>query len=154
MNNQDIVSQLNDLIETCKNGEYGFQTCAEHAQSNELQALFRSRAIECRDSAGVLQSYVLQYGGNPEVDGTAAGALHRGWMNLRSKLTDSTDLVLLNECERAEYQALASYRKAVAKDLPPLIATEVDRQLRGVQANHDQIKLLRDRERAAERASI
>ncbi len=149
MNNQEIVSLLNDLIETCKDGEYGFQTCAEHAESAALQSLFNTRAVECRDAASVLQSYVLQYGGNPEVDGTTGGTLHRGWVNLRTKLTDSTDSVLLNECERAEDRALAKYRDAMAKDLPPLIATEIDRQLRGVQANHDQIKRLRDLEEAS-----
>lgn len=148
MNNQEIVSLLNELIETCKNGEYGFQACAERAESGALQSLFRTRAIECRDAASVLQSHVLQYGGNPEIDGTTAGALHRGWVNLRAKLTDSTDSILLNETERAEDRALAKYRDAMSKNLPQLIATEIDRQLRGVQANHDQIKRLRNLEEA------
>ncbi len=33
MDNKEVVSTLNDLIETCKDGEYGFRECAEHAKS-------------------------------------------------------------------------------------------------------------------------
>ncbi|MES2887208.1 MAG: PA2169 family four-helix-bundle protein [Pseudomonadota bacterium] len=139
---------MNDLIETCKNGELGFQACAERAQSPDLQSLFRQRSVECRESAATLQSLVLQYGGRPETDGTTAGAMHRGWTNLRANLTDSTDEILLNECERGEDEALATYRKATSKNLPPRVAQEVQRQLEGVQSNHDQIKLLRNQERA------
>lgn len=147
MNNPEIVDELNDLIETCKNGELGFQACAERAQSPELEVLFRQRSISCRDSAATLQSMVLQYGGRPESDGTTTGALHRGWTNLRASLTDSTDEILLDECERGEDRALAAYREAAAKNLPQRVADEVQRQLQGVQANHDQIKRLRNLER-------
>ena len=144
LNNPEIVDELNDLIETCKNGELGFQACAERAQSPDLQALFRDRSISCRESAATLQSLVLQYGGHPETDGTATGALHRGWTELRANLTNSTDEILLNECERGEDAALAAYRKAASKNLPPRVAQDVQSQVQGVQANHDQIKMLRN----------
>ena len=31
MTNDDIIDTLNKLIETCKDGEYGFRTSADHA---------------------------------------------------------------------------------------------------------------------------
>lgn len=148
LNNSEIVDALNELIETCKNGELGFQACAEQAQSPELRSLLHARSSGCRESAATLQSLVLQYGGRPETDGTTAGSMHRGWTNLRANLTDSTDEILLNECERGEDEALATYRKAASKNLPPQVAEEVQRQLEGVQSNHDQIKQLRNQERA------
>jgi hypothetical protein len=30
MDNDDVIDTLNKLIETCKDGEFGFRACAEH----------------------------------------------------------------------------------------------------------------------------
>ena len=42
MSNDDVVDELNDLIETCKDGEYGFRTCAEHVKSTQLRQSSRA----------------------------------------------------------------------------------------------------------------
>jgi uncharacterized protein (TIGR02284 family) len=63
-------------------------------------------------------------------------------------LTGKSDEAILNECERGEDVALKSYRKALEKDLPVDVRSVVERQLQGVQRNHDQVKVLRDAERA------
>lgn len=145
MANDDVVDVLNDLIETCKDGEYGFRSCAEHAKSAELKSVFEARADECRRGAEELQTQVVACGGKPEDGGTAAGALHRGWVAVRSALTKYDDHSMLEECERGEDVAVKKYRQALGKDLPEAIRSLVERQLQGAQRNHDQIKALRDR---------
>jgi len=146
MTNDDIVDTLNDLIETSKDGEYGFTACAKHTQSAELRNLFLQRATECQVAAAELQPYVVQYGGKPDQSGSASGALHRGWVAVRGSLTGFSDLAMLEECERGEDAALARYRKALKDDtLPEPLLALVQRQQLGVQHNHDQIKALRDR---------
>lgn len=144
MTNDEIVDTLNDLIETCKDGEYGFDTCAKHTASVELRNLFLQRASECRSATAELQSCVTQYGGKPEDRGSAAGALHRGWTAVRGSLVGFSDHAMLEECERGEDVALTRYRKALKEDLPVTLKSLVQRQEQGVQRNHDQIKLLRD----------
>ena len=148
MSNDDIIDTLNDLIETCKDGEYGFRTSAEHAESTELRSLLTQRAEDCAKGSRELQAKVVELGGTPDSGGSAAGAIHRGWVSVRSVLTGHTDLALLEECERGEDQALDSYGEALEDDLPPQVRTIVERQCQGVQANHDQILALRDRLRA------
>ncbi len=146
MSHDDIVDTLNDLIETSKDGEFGFQTCAEHATSSELRNLFSLRSKECQQAAAELQPLVLQYGGKPDHGGSATGALHRGWVAVRGSLVGYTDQAMLEECERGEDHALARYRKALNDtNLPEQARAVVARQQLGVQRNHDQIKLLRDR---------
>ena len=44
--NKAAVSTLNNLIETCKDGEYGFRACAEQSQAESLKTLFGDRAAE------------------------------------------------------------------------------------------------------------
>lgn len=147
--NDDTIDTLNDLIETSKDGQYGFETSAEHATSTEVRALLNSRAGQCRAAVAELQGLVTQFGGKAEDSGTIGGAVHRGWVAVRSALTSYTDLALLEECERGEDVAKARYRKALEKTLPESVRTVIDRQYQGVVANHDQIRLLRDRFRAA-----
>ena len=51
---------------------------------------------------------------------------------------------MLAECERGADTALAAYRKALKEELPAEVRQVLERQMQGVQANHDQIKALRD----------
>ncbi|MEY4563171.1 MAG: hypothetical protein RLZZ618_2448 [Pseudomonadota bacterium] len=147
--NDDIVDTLNDLIETCKDGELGFTACAERVTSSELRRVFTQRAAECRQAADELRPFVIQYGGEPENDGSTAGALHRGWVAVRGSLAGYTDKAMLEECERGEDAALGRYRAAMKEEaLPETLRALIARQQLGVQANHDQIKRLRDSVRA------
>ncbi|MDP9139422.1 MAG: PA2169 family four-helix-bundle protein, partial [Pseudomonadota bacterium] len=66
MDRDDVVKTLNDLIENCKDGEYGFRTCAEHAKSANLKSVFTQRAGQCRSAAEELQTLVPRFGGTPD----------------------------------------------------------------------------------------
>ena len=145
MSNKEVISVLNDVIENCKDGEYGFRACAEHVSSDELRSLLSRRADDCAVAAKELQAQVEMLGGKPDTGGSASGALHRGWVAVRDKLTGYTDLAMLEECERGEDVALARYRKALERDLPPGVKTLIERQFQGVLRNHDQIRNLRNR---------
>ena len=92
---------------------------------------------------------MVQSGGKAEDSGTVAGAVHRGWVSVRDALSGTTDQAILDECERGEDVALSRYRKALKHgELPATVREVVERQMAGVQANHDQIKALRDGLRA------
>jgi uncharacterized protein (TIGR02284 family) len=144
MDRNNVVDILNTLVETSKDGEYGFKTCAEHARSSELKQFFSRRAQECSTAAQELQSLVVRFGGKPDTGGTAAGALHRGWLAARGTVALNDDKAMLNECERGEDAAVARYRSALEKQLPPEVDAVVRRQFQGVQRNHDEEKRLRD----------
>ena len=148
MDNDDVIDTLNKLIDTCKDGEYGFRTSAEHVRSEDLRSVFLERAESCRQGATELQQAVVRCGGKPDEHSSASGTLHRGWLGLKGVLTGDRDQAALNECERGEDAALARYREALKHDLPSDIAEIVQRQYEGVKRNHDQIRSLRDAHRA------
>ena len=143
----DNTSMLNDLIETSKDGENGFRSAAEDAKSAELKASFLRRAEDCAKGASELQQLVSRMGGNPEQGGSVAGAMHRGWMDLKAKVAHRDDLAILEECERGEDVAKAKYRKALDASLPDDVRAVVQRQYDGVVSNHDAVRDLRDRYR-------
>ncbi len=148
MDRDDVVETLNDLIENCKDGEYGFRTCAEHAKSTDLKSVFTQRAGECQQAAQELQTLVTRFGGTPDNSGSVSGAAHRGWVAVRGAVVLDDDQAMLNECERGEDIALNRYRKALEEDLPSDVEQVVRRQYEGVRRNHDQIKALRDSRKA------
>lgn len=147
--NEDAIDTLNHLLESCRDGEFGFRECAEHTQAPHIQTVFYQRSGDCQAAAAELYELVIELGGKPEEGGTASEALHRGWVAVKGTLSGYSDIDMLNECERAEDVALAQYRKALAHDLPPGAKAIVERQAHGAQLNHDQIKALRDSHRVS-----
>ena len=145
MQNSDVVKAINEVIETCKDGEYGFRTCAANATSTALRQVFEQRAHDCAKGAAELQALVGQYGGKAEDGGSVLGALHRGWVKVVDTVTGTSDKAILDECERGEDAALARYRAALKEaDLPADVRAVLAHQQEGVQRNHDQVKALRD----------
>jgi len=147
MNNDEIISTLNNLIETCKDGEDGFLACAEDISDPKLKLFFTERAQSCTVAARELQEQVRACGGDPETKGSLSGTLQRRWIDIKAAITGKSDEAILNECERGEDVAVRSYQRALQKNLPVDIAAIVQRQYQGVLQNHDQVKLFRDEAR-------
>lgn len=141
---EEIIDTLNDLLESCRDGEYGFRECAEHSRAEDIKVLLHRHSGECRAAALELQTLIRQLGGKPDEGGSVSGALHRGWVSVRATLSAYSDQAMLNECERGEDAAVARYRKALKQNLPLAIKSVVERQAQGAQRNHDQVKALRD----------
>jgi uncharacterized protein (TIGR02284 family) len=148
MNTPELIDVLNDLIETSRDGEYGFRASAEQAKSSSLRANLLARAASCATAADQLRAHVVELGGKPEQGGSAAGALHRGWVAAKAKLSTFDDLAVLEECERGEDVALRSYRDALEQDLPAPIRNLVQSQYEGAKRNHNDIRRMRDALRA------
>ncbi|WP_082497764.1 PA2169 family four-helix-bundle protein [Pseudorhodoferax sp. Leaf267] len=144
----DVVDVLNDLLENARDGEYGFKTCAEQVETANAKQLFATRAEGCRQAGEELLQLIRQYGGEPASGGTAAGALHRGWVQIKGSVGADSELSILESCERGEDTAIARYRKALKQPLPADVLAVVQRQADGAQKNHDQIRDLRNAARA------
>ena len=142
--NDKVISTLNGLIGTCKDGQEGFQTAAEGVERSDLKTLFYEFSQQRAEFAGVLQELVRSLGGDPEHSGSMSGAIHRGWIDIKSAVTGQDDEAILNECERGEDSAKDTYREAMQMELPANIADVVSQQSQAILAAHNRIKSLRD----------
>lgn len=140
----DVISTLNGLIETCKDGQEGFKEAAEGVERSDLKSLFYEFSQQRAQFAGELQSLVRELGGDPEKTGSFAGSLHRGWINIKSAVTGKDDGAILNECERGEDSAKSNYKDALEDPLPANVTETIQTQYQAVLSAHDRIKALRD----------
>jgi uncharacterized protein (TIGR02284 family) len=150
MDKDDVIETLNDLIETCKDGELGFRDCAGNIRDPNVQQMLLHAADRCRQGADELQREVQLLGGQAETSGSLAGSAHRRWVDIKGAIMGKDEASVLAECERGEDVAKESYERALEEDLPANIRAIVERQYRGVLENHDRVRAL---ERAAKSTS-
>ncbi|MEP7014622.1 MAG: PA2169 family four-helix-bundle protein [Verrucomicrobiota bacterium] len=147
---KEIISTINGLIETLKDGQKGYKEASEAVKDPGLKTLFSEYSLQRAKFAGELQSEARQLGeSNPEDSSSASGAMHRAWISLKSVVTSGDDHAILAECERGEDSAVKEYKEAVEDGLSAPIRDIVSRQYSEVKNAHDRIKGLRDSTKAA-----
>lgn len=141
--NDNVISTLNNLIETCKDGQEGFQTAADGVKNSELKTLFHTYSQQRAQFAGELQKEVGRLGGDPEKTGSLAATLHRGWIDIKVAVTGEDEGAVISECERGEDSAVKNYGDALAdENLPGDVRSIVERQFAQVKEAHDRIRSL------------
>jgi uncharacterized protein (TIGR02284 family) len=142
--NDEVISVLNGLIETCRDGQEGFKQAADGVNRSDLKKLFFEFSQQRATFVGDLQSLVQTLGSDPENSGSIAGSLHRGWMDLKAAITGNGEGAVLNECERGEDSAVKEYKSALEQNLPAYILQTIQDQYTSIKSAHDRIKALRD----------
>jgi uncharacterized protein (TIGR02284 family) len=144
----EIESTLIHLIQICRDGQNGFDTAAKATKDTALRAELTQYSMQRQGFAADLEAALESLGESSDEDGSAAGALHRGWMNLKAAVVSNDRYAILAECERGEDSAVKTYRQAMSTDLLPTVETLVESQYDQVRRVHDRVKELRDAARA------
>jgi uncharacterized protein (TIGR02284 family) len=139
----EVENTLHHLIETCRDGQNGFEAAAKAIKDPSLQAELTQYSLQRQRFAADLEMAV----DSPNVasdSGSASAALHRGWMNLKAAIASNNRYEVLAECERGEDSAVKAYREAIGSHLAPNLDTLIESQYSQVQRVHDRVKELRD----------
>jgi uncharacterized protein (TIGR02284 family) len=134
---------LNALIETCRDGARGFRLAADHVGSRDLKEFFASTARQRERFAAELLPYAQRLGGGQDADGTAVGALHRGWMMLKDAMTNYDEDAVMVEASRGEAAAANTYAEAIMAWLPPDGRPLIETQYQQILAAQREIEELR-----------
>ena len=140
---KDIVK---DVVQILRDGQKGFTDLAEHIKDSQVRAFF---VKESRTRAEYANELERAAGLKPDDSGTAAGAMHRGWGDLKAKLGGG-DHTLLETAEQGEDAAKDAYDKALTDSaLDSNLRQILTQQQRHIKQAHDQVKLFRDSKKAA-----
>src|ERR1039457_2712115 len=142
MEENNAVSVLENLIETCKDGQKGYQEAASHVKRSDLKTYFNEESLERSRFAGELEAELIRLGKpDKKVSGSVSGTLRRAWIDTKVSLGGG-DKTILESVEAGEDNAKENYQKAVTGDLPENIAQIVRRQAASVQKAHDKVRSL------------
>jgi uncharacterized protein (TIGR02284 family) len=140
----DTILCLNDLTETCKDGERGYRTAAEHVRNTQLRTVFSDYAKQRGEFARHLQAEVERLGGHPTDSGTMTAALHRGWMDLKSALSGGDSAAILAACETGEDAAAAAFERVVDMELTGQTKSLVEKQWQKIKEAHTHVLRLKE----------
>jgi uncharacterized protein (TIGR02284 family) len=149
----DIPALLNSLIEVCLDGEYGYLTAASDVDNTELAGIFRHYGEQRAKFTRELSAEVVRLGGEPVDHGTVTGAIHRGWINVKSALTGSGPEAMIAACETGEDSAAAAFEQAVDTNITGETREIVEKQAKQVREAHSHLLRLKKEQEQAVGAS-
>ena len=135
---------LNTLIGTLIDSIEGYQKSAADTENTMFAEKFSARAQERQQVLTRLQAAVARLGGNPEDDGTTAGAAHRGWINLKEAVLGRDDEAIINSVESGEDYLKEKFQAALENaDLSAEARAAVEEAWTSVKAGHDEMSALK-----------
>jgi len=138
---------LIDLVQILHDGQKGFKKASEDVKDHRLKEIFSRFSLQRSKFAGELSEELRSLGEtDPQNEGsTAAGAMHRVWIDLKAAITGNDNHAILSEAERGEDAAVKAYKDALEdEDLPSSLRDTITRQAVEVKAAHDEVRALRD----------
>jgi uncharacterized protein (TIGR02284 family) len=135
---------LNSLIRTLLDSQKGFADIGEHLKDETLKRYFMAESLKRASFRGDLEEVLHQNGVRDiKASGTAAGAIHRAWGDLKARLGGG-DHSLLETAEQGEDEAKKAYADALSQDLPLPVRQLVAEQQAHVLTAHDYVRSHRD----------
>jgi len=135
---RSLIQALNTFIEIFTDSERGFAAAAADVRDPTLKVLFLQTAKERSEFVIALQESIQKMGAFAENQGTAGGAVRRGWMGLRLALEGRRDRLIIDEWVRGENTALQGYERVLAKTeletMPQDVRAMVQTQYSALQA--------------------
>ena len=143
--NNEVISILNGLVETCRRGEQGFRSAAEGIRNSEFRRLFNIFAQQRAQFMSELQAEIHRLGGDVAKTGKPAPLASDNTIPFgRPSATADTrdEASIIAECQREEATAVNDYQEALKADLPLDVQYVVKRQYMDIKDAYDRIRIL------------
>lgn len=150
---EKVVSILNDLIEINNDRVVGYKKAIDELKDgdSDLKTLFQGYITDSRKYAQELSQEVSRLGGEPADGTTNSGKIYRVWMDLKAVVTGHDRKAVLENSEFGEDAAQKAYDLALNSDvdLEPSLRDLIVRQKALLRNGHDEVKRLRDLQKAS-----
>lgn len=139
---KNVLKALGDLIATCNDSQEGFSKAAKGVRDDQLRDLLIGIARQRTDFVDELKPALESLGGEPVDDGHFGGILHRGWVDLETRIDQKDDMQIVAEARRGEETTARHYEHALEQDLSDEHRALVRRQHLAVRQTLERLRSL------------
>ena len=123
-----IEDHLKDLVSKNEDAIKGFEKASENSKQVGIKSYFEKKVIDRMQFLRELRASVPELDlGSVEIEGSAAGTLHRTWMDVKAFFAEDNDEAMLEEAVRGDKAAINDYDKAQAETMMPHRLKEIIR---------------------------
>ncbi len=140
-----VESAIHSVIESLIDSQEALVEIGEKLEDRNLKRYFLTESLKRAQFRGELETVLNQEGvSGLRESGTTAGATHRAWANLKSRLGGG-DHTLLVTAEEGEDAAREAYDNAISSSMPLPIRQLLTSQAAHIQESHDFMKAALER---------
>ena len=118
MENDKVVSVLNELLTKNYDAEAGYKEVADKIEHTSLKAYFQNQAQNRYDFGHEIKVNIAKYGGEPDKGTSIAGDLHRTWISIRDAFSNG-DEAIYSEAVRGEEAFSEEYGEVLNDEVLP-----------------------------------
>ncbi len=122
--NKKTLKALHDLVATCNDASEGYAKAAKGVHDTDLSNWLAQASADRDGFAADLNHAIKDMGDQPEVDLHEGGILHKGWVDLETRLRSTEphlhskdDKEILRECIAGDSGSLSHYDHTLAQEL-------------------------------------
>ena len=142
---ENIAKKLNKLLEKNYDAEKGYKKAAENVEMPGLKNYFERKSQERYNFGHELKNELSRYGQKIDKGGSAAGSLHRAWMDIKAALSSNSEESMLEEAIRGEKASVEEYNEVINDSSVPMSTKNILMSQRDkIQASLSTIKRLED----------
>lgn len=147
MNNEKTVSVLNDLLNITNDRIKGFSKVEDKVWGtySPLKGDYDNMVAQSQTMKSELVGLINERGGEPDNTGSTAGAIHRGWIDVKNSFSGDKTESTLENVVFGEEAAIDAYQDALdSGDLCPESSRVVSDQLHRLKSSYNKFNNLNE----------
>lgn len=129
MDNKETITQLSNLIQTCRDSQDGFRLAAQVVKNPELKTFFTGLSARRTGFVTELAPHMRAFKVDPDKELSLSTTLRRAWLEAKNNFSNKDDKVLLTEVGKAEDYVITIYENALKTALPATVRPIIEQQL-------------------------
>ena len=143
---EKLESALREILQKNEDAVKGYEKAAENSKEIGLQSYFQNKSKERLNFISSLRAALpnINLGGR-EIEGSATGAVHRTWMDVKAFFSGDNDEAMLEEAIKGDKAAVEEYEEILDDiDLPPSAAEIIRQQMNWIKKDLTEIRTMED----------
>jgi len=141
----EVVSMVNEVVETLNERESGYEKAAEHVKDPMLSKMFSDFVSQSQQFISELMPFSEET--SPKDIGKGPlGTLYQGWMNLKEKISGYQTSSIINDCIAGEEAAVKVYQGVLNdEEIPADLRFILEGQFGNIRASQEKLRLFQNK---------